>query len=189
MKRPGFFEGVAVGLIASSIGSVLFVAFAMIFDADTALSLLIALLGLAYTAYLLGRSVERVGRLTTLLLWFVAAGLVWLWSPGLPLYLLFHLGLIWLVRSLNFHASLLSALADLGLNGLALASGLWATERTGSAFMSLWCFFLVQALFVAIPAWSRQSSQRFPSEPQDHDAFQQAHRAAEAALRRLSSFH
>lgn len=187
MKRPGFFEGAGVGLVASLVGSVSFVAFTLVFSTETALRLLIPLLGLAYAAYLLGRSGERVGRLTTLVLWLSGAGAVWLWSPSLPVYLLFHMGLIWLIRSLYFHASLLGALADLGLNGLALATALWAAERTGSVFLSLWCFFLAQALFVAIPAWARQ-----PGSPADglaEDAFQQAHRAAEAALRRLSSLH
>ena len=119
MKRPGFFEGVAVGLVGSLVGSVLSVAFALVFSTTTSLNLLIALLGLAYTVYLLSRSGERVGRLTTLILWFLAAGFVWFWSPGLPVYLLFHVVLVWLIRSLYFHASLLSALADLGLHLLA----------------------------------------------------------------------
>jgi len=187
MKRPGFFEGAGIGLVASLAGSVLFVVFAWVFSTPTGLRLLIALLGLAYTAYLLGRSGERVGRLATLALWLSAAGAVWLWQPSLPVYLLFHLGLIWLIRSLYFHASLLGALADLGLNGLALATALWAAERTGSVFLSLWCFFLVQALFTAIPAWTRQPG--LSADSPAEDAFQQAHRAAEAALRRLSSLH
>lgn len=186
MKRPGFFEGVGLGLVLSLVGGVLFVAFALVFSSETVLALLIALLGLAYTVYLLGRSGERVGRLTALILWFAAAGLLWLWTPILPIYLLFHLGLIWLVRSLYFHASLLSALADLALNGLALATALWAAERTGSVFLSLWCFFLVQALFVHIPSWTRQPGSQSPNDTEDEDAFGHAHRAAEAALRRIS---
>jgi len=36
------------------------------------------------------------------------------------MYLLVHLGLIWLIRSLYFYSSVLSALADLGLGGLGL---------------------------------------------------------------------
>ena len=186
MKRPGFFEGVAVGLVASLIGSVLFVALGLVFSTQTALGIVIALLSLAYTAYLLSRSSERVGRLTTLILWFLAAGFLWFWSPGLPIYLLFHLGLVWLVRSLYFHASLFSALADLGLNGLALATAVWAAERTGSVFLTLWCFFLVQALFVAIPSWTRQPGSQSPADMQADDSFQHAHRVAEAALRRMS---
>ena len=189
MKRPGFFEGVGIGLFASLAGTVLFVAFTSVVSTATALSLMIGLLSLAYTAYLLGRSQERVGRLTTFTLWLIAAGAVWLWSPILPIYLLFHIGMVWLVRSLYFHASLLSALADLGLNGMALASALWAAERTGSIFLSLWCFFLVQALFVTLPSWTRQSGQQALPFRQAEDGFQYAHRAAEAALRRISSQH
>jgi hypothetical protein len=188
MKRPGFFEGAGLGLLASVLGSVTFVALRLVFPSETAWALLIALLGLGYTVYLLGRSAERVGRLSTLLFCLIAAGAVWLWSPILPIYLLFYVGLVWLVRSLYFHADLLGALADFGLNGLALATALWAADRTGSLFLSLWCFFLVQALFVAIPAWTRKPGQ--PAQAgSTEDNFQQAHRAAEAALRRISSQH
>jgi len=185
MKRPGFFEGAALGLAASLAGSASYLALGLVFPRATVGYLLVAGLGFAYTVYLLMRSPERVGRLVTLTVWMGGAALVWFLSPSLQLYLLFHLGLVWLVRSLYFQASLLSALADLALNGLALAAATAAALRTGSVFMSLWCFFLVQALFVFIPPALPRQGRAEPA--QAPDAFQQAHRAAEAALRRLSS--
>ena len=50
--------------------------------------------------------------------------------------------------------------------------------------LSLWSFFLVQALFVAIPPHLGRRSQ---SERGPEDTFQRAHRNAEQALRRLAS--
>ena len=66
------------------------------------------------------------------------------------------------------------------------AAAVWAARQSGSFALSLWCFFLVQALYAAIPA-------RFPGEGGStadavpEDRFQRAHRAAEAALRSLHS--
>jgi hypothetical protein len=187
MKKATFFEGVGVALAASLTGSVLYAALTPVFTSGGVLRLLIAGLGLAYVLYLLLRTSEHVGRITTLAAWGLAAVAAWVMAPPLTLYVLVHLGLIWLIRSLYFHSSLLSALADLGLGGLALAAAVWALVHTGSLFLALWCFFLVQALFVAIPpGMNRRSADRTPN-PQDR--FQHAHRAAEAAVRKLSSAH
>jgi hypothetical protein len=185
MKRPSFFEGVGVGLGASLAGSVLHTALSLVLPGSDVLRMVIAGLGLAYVFYLLGRSPERVGRVTALAAWVPAALAIWLLGPPLVLFLLLHLGLVWLVRSLYYHASLLAALGDLGLAGLGLAAAVWALVHTGSLFLGLWCFFLVQALFVVIP--SRRGGHPPDIERDREDRFQNAHRMAEGALRRLSS--
>ena len=187
MKMPTFFEGVGVALAASLTGSVFYAALTPVFTSGGVLRLLIAGLGLGYVIYLLRRTPERIGRITTLAAWSVAAVITWVMTPPLTLYVLIHIGLVWLIRSLYFYSSLLSALADLGLGGLAFASAVWALVHTGSLFLALWCFFLVQALFVAIPPSMKQQAQVASSDPEDR--FQHAHRAAEAALRKLSSIH
>ncbi len=84
--------------------------------------LIIAGLGLLYTLYLFSRSSERVGRVVTLSAWSVAAILIWFLNLPFTLYLLLHIGLIWLILSLYFYTSPLSALADLGLSGLSMAA-------------------------------------------------------------------
>jgi hypothetical protein len=187
MKQPTFFEGVVVALVASVAGGVLFTALTTLFASGAVLRLLVACLGLCYIIYLFSRSRERSGRLTALGFWLIAAGAAWWLGPPLPLYLLVHLGLIWLIRSLYFYSSLLFALADLGLGGLGFAAGVWAIIHTGSLFLAIWCFFLLQALFVAIPA-SLDSLETLRQPAPDHeDRFRRAHRAAETAVRRLSS--
>jgi hypothetical protein len=93
---------------------------------------------------------------------------------------------VWLIRSLYFYSSVLSALADLALNALSVIAAVWAVRQTGSVFLSFWCFFLVQALFVAIPA-AMQRNKHGPAEAESEDRFQQAYRVAESALRNLTS--
>lgn len=187
MKRPGFLEGAGVALAAAAAGTVLHTALTPLVSQPAALRAVIAGIGLTYLLYLLSRSPERLGRLTAVAAWVVMAAAAWLLHPPLPLYVLLHLGSLWLVRSLYFHARPLAALADLGLTLLALAAAVWATLETASLFLALWCLFLVQALFVVIP--SRPGRSAPPGSPgaAEEDGFRRAHRAAEAAVRRLSS--
>lgn len=184
MNRPSFLEGVVVALVASLAGTAVDASLSLFLYPGSAPRLVIAGLGLAYVLYLLGRSQERMGRLTSLLVWLLVAGLTGLLAPPLALYLLIHLGLLWLARALYHHASPLAALLDLGLVFLGLAMGLWAIGQSNSLFLGLWCFFLVQALFGALPVrWGGGSP---PSEDAG-ERFERAHRTAEAALRRLST--
>ena len=189
MKQPTFLEGVAVALTASLLGSALYSVLSSAFPAGAVLRLLIAGIGLAYVLYLLSRSRERVGRVTVVAAWTLVTGVIWFIEPPLLPYVLVQLGFIWLTRSLYFYSSVLPALADLGLHGLGLASAIWAAGQTGSVFLSLWCFFLVQALFVAIPARLNRRNRETPAGPENEDRFQRAHRTAEAAVRKLSSIH
>jgi len=185
MKTPGFFEGVLLAVVASVSADVLFVALCWLLPVEQALGLLIVGLSFAYCAYLLIRSHERVGRMTALAVWIALSGAVWFWSPPLPLFLLIHLGMVWLVRSLYFQTGLIAALADLALSGFGLAAALWAVTVSGSLLLAVWCFFLVQALFVAIPNGKNQA--KAPAECVADDRFQQAYRTAEAALRKIAS--
>jgi len=189
MKQPTFLEGVGVALAASLVGSMLYTAMGVLFPGVPVLRLLIAGIGLAYVVYLLSRSPERVGRITAIAAWAVIAGVLWFTHPPLLLYVFAHLGTLWLIRSLYFYSSALSALADLGLNGLSLAAAIWAVTRTGSVFLGIWCFFLVQALFVLIPksVHRKQGSGHVSDEREDR--FQHAYRVAETAVRKLSSNH
>ena len=189
MRQPTFLEGVGVALAISLTGGALFTAMDTVFPGVPVLRLLIAGIGLAYVVYLLSRSPERVGRLTAAASWLLVAGLLWFTQPPLLLYLCVHLGMVWLIRSLYFYSSALSAVADLGLNGLGLAAALWALTRTGSVFLAIWCFFLVQALFVVIPKSVKRKPGATRGGHKSEDRFQHAYRAAETAVRKLSSNH
>lgn len=145
----------------------------------------IALLSFAYVLYLVSRSGERVGRIATIACWLVCAALAWL--AGLPFlaFVLVHVGLLWLVRSLYYYSGLLPALIDFGLCLLGTVFAVWSAQRTGSFGLALWCFFLAQAFHVLIPASFRPVHGRAAAD----DAFARAHRAAEGAVHRLSQFN
>ena len=189
MKQPTFLEGVSVAIAASLAGSMLYTALNTVFPGIPVLRLLIAGMGLAYVVYLLSRSPERIGRVTATAAWVVVAAVLWFTATPLLLYVFGHLCAIWLIRSLYFYSSALSALTDLGLNGLSLAAAIWALTRTGSVFLGIWCFFLVQALFVIIPKRINRKPGAVQASHEHEDRFQHAHRVAEAAVRKLSSKH
>jgi hypothetical protein len=185
MKRPSFLEGAGVALVLAAVAGMTLTALSPPWSMQAVLYPLIAAISFAYLIYLLYRSRERIGRIAVTVFWLLGAVLLWLVQPPLPLYVAAHLGMIWLVRALYFHAGVLSALADLGLSGFSLIAGAWAAVQTGSLFMTLWTLLLVQALFVAIPASFRKGVGA--DETGEDDAFQRAHANAEAALRRLTS--
>jgi len=199
MKRPTFYEGVLFALFASIIGSAIFGVFSGAFGNSGLVRLLIAAGGFCYVLYLLSRSDERIGRVTVILVWLVVAGLSWILVPSLLLYVLIHAGLIWMIRSLYFHESPVGALADLALMGLGWVVALWVGMHTGSVLISVWCFFLSQALFVFIPAnlfrhplkyslKQKDKHTQYQSSNSNHDQdFELAYRNAESALRRLSA--
>jgi hypothetical protein len=184
MKHPGFVEGVILALGASLSTSLLYSLLSPYLPTESLLRLLIAALALGYVLYLLRRSPIRLGQVVSLLLWLGSAALCWLMAPPLTLYLMVHIGLIWLIRSLYFYRSLIASLADLGLGALGLAATLWAIAQTSSLFLAIWCFFLVQALFVFIPKTLKQKSAPPPENPL---RFEQARQRAERALRSLQS--
>jgi hypothetical protein len=142
----------------------------------------IALLGFAYVLYLVGRSGERVGRISTIACWLVCTALALLVDLPFMSFVLVHVGLVWLVRSLYYYSGLLPALIDFGLSLLGTAFAVWSAQRTGSFGLALWCFFLAQAFHALIPASVRPG----PGHSEAEDAFARAHRAAESAVRRLS---
>jgi len=184
-KRPGFHEGVGVAIVVSVLGAVLFFTLNALLPSVYALYLLIPVLALAYLLYLLKRSPQRSGRVTVVILWLGSAALLLLLAPPLTLYLAAHIGLIWLVRSLYFHSGPLASLADMGLNAVAVAAASWALIQSGSILLTLWCFFLVQALFTAIP--ERISGKKRPANDETDQRFKQAQQVAEAAVRQLSN--
>lgn len=186
MRTPGFLEGIGVALAACIAAGVLQGVLGPLLGSGSALRLLLAGTGLAYVLYLLRRAPERCGRVTAVVSWCVIAAIAAFVPLPLSLFVLLHLGLAWLLRSLYFHSSLLSALLDLGLVAFGLGAALSALLHTGSLLLAFWCFFLVQAFFVAIPASFARRPVAACAGP---DRFQHAHRAAETALRRLSSIH
>ena len=102
MKRPGFFHGVIVAAVLGFFASAIVATLTPFVGLGTVVRLLIPLLGLAYVLYLLSQSAERLGRVTTLTCWIAMTAVAWWATPPLTLYLLIHVGAVWLIRSLYF---------------------------------------------------------------------------------------
>lgn len=190
MKRPSFFHGVIVAAVLGFFASAIVATLTPFVGLGAVLRLVIPALGLAYLLYLFSRSEERVGRATALAAWGTLAAITWWVAPPLPLYLLIHVGAIWLLRSLYFYSGVMPALMDLGISTLSVSATVWAISRSGSVFLATWCFFLVQALFVAIPPAirSRRKGQRDSlanSAIENNENFERAKRTADQALRQL----
>jgi hypothetical protein len=181
-KPASLGRGVVAAVVLSACGGALLAALAPLLGADTAWRLVAASLGLAYVVYSIGQSKQRVGRVAALVVWLIVAAGAWV--AGLPVsaYVLVHVGLVWLARALYFYSGVLPALVDLGLTALGVAFAVWAATRTHSAALAFWCFFLAQAFHVLIPAMLAEHG----SSHDEIDGFDRAHRAAEAALRRMS---
>jgi hypothetical protein len=189
MSKVTFWEGVVIALLASVIGSIGFFALTVLFSEDCSIRLLTSGLAIVYSLYLLSRSQERTGRITVMLSWFILLAMLWLFYIPLALFLMLHVLAIWLIRSLYCYASLFSSLADLGLNAFSLSSAFWALHHTGSLFLTFWCFFLVQALFVYIPTGIKRPNPDKESIVDSESTFNHVYQTAEAAVRKLSSFN
>lgn len=185
MKRPSFFDGVIVAAVLGFFASAIVATLTPFFGLGAVVRLLIPALGLAYLLYLFSRCEERTGRVTTLLAWGVLAITTWWLAPPLSLYLLIHVGAVWLARSLYFYSGVLPALMDLGISALSISATVWAISRSGSVFLATWCFFLVQALFVAIPPAVKRRQQSPRSTAVESENFERARRQADQALRQL----
>ncbi|HVS22652.1 MAG TPA: hypothetical protein VMU03_02920 [Gammaproteobacteria bacterium] len=183
-RRPSFGASLVAGFLLSVCGAVVLAALGPLVGPGTALRAVIALVAFAYVLYLVARSGERAGRIATLACWLVAALGTLVAGLPFPVYVLVHVGLVWLVRSLYYYSGVLPALADLGVSVLGAAFAVWAAQRSGSAWLSFWCFFLAQAFHVLIPAGLMG---RAPHDGDAHDAFNRAQRTAEEAIRRLST--
>lgn len=185
MKRPTFFRGVVLAAMIAVAVSIAFAAMTPWLGFLAVARLVIPAAALAYLVYLLRSSRESTGRMTVLTLWSALAAIAWWIAPPLPLYVLIHVGAVWLVRSLYFYAGVVPALIDLALSAFAVGAFIWAAAHTGSVFLAAWCFFLVQALFVAIPATIDRREAKSTGEALNDEAFERARRQADHALRQL----
>ena len=185
MKRPTFIHGVIVAAGLGIAASAFVAALLPFVGTATVARIVVPALSLAYLLYLLPKSGERTGRVTTLTLWTAMTLAAWWFVSSFALYLLIHAASLWLIRSLYFYSGVIPAALDFGLSGLSAVFAFGTLARTGSVFLAVWGFFLVQALFVAIPASLRRRPAPPPAEAAD--SFERSRREAEAALKQLIS--
>ncbi|MDH5353039.1 MAG: hypothetical protein OEY09_01240 [Gammaproteobacteria bacterium] len=185
MKTPGILNSIVFALLASLAGGVSVTLLPIIVSETISAMLIIAGLSLAYLIFLIKQAERRRGRVLVVTLWLGLAIGGWLLGVSPISHILLQLTLIWIVRSLYFHTSVLTALLDLVLIVMAASAGFWAVVQTDSFIAAVWCFFLAQSLFVLIPEFSHRGKPSSGSNPAE-DHFQNAHRVAEEAVRQLS---
>jgi len=186
MKAPGVVDGVLIAVFIALGAGIASLLLGGIAGPGAAFSLVVPGAALAYLVYLLRRSEARIGRVVLIAGWGLVALAGWLLELTLFQQVLAQAGLIWLARSLYFHGSLLAALLDLGLVATGLLAGAWALVNTASPAAALWTFFLLQALFVWIPAFVPRHADDPYHHRDDSSRFQSAHRVAVDAVRKLS---
>lgn len=145
---------------------------------------LIAALGLGYIAYLLAVSPSRRGRVVLGVGSAVILLGLYLTSPIVAMAIVLTVGTIWLVRSVLYHSGILPVIWDGALCTVSVICALGTALSTHSLWLTVWVFFLLQALFVCMPQrFSRSQHRRSGRLPSGQDdAFARAHRAAEDAL-------
>lgn len=191
MKQPTFFEGVLLALLLATAGSGIVYALDWLLPGGLIAYALLAGLGLSYVLYLQSRSDEKAGRIIVPMIFAAVSVACWLLSVPLWINLVIVTAAIWLVRVLYRYRSVVSALADLVLSAIGLSAGIATYLHTNSLFLSLWSFFLIQAVSVFIPVklsagrdvYGRQK----PGTEQPSDRFEEALGTAESALRKLVS--
>lgn len=187
MKRKiTFIEGAGIALLFSISGAILFSGLVSLFSGGLVFRVLASTLAFAYIVYLLARSTERTGRITVVFLWTAFALLNLLLVDSLLLYLSLHITAIWFIRSLYYYNSLFSSLTDLMLTALSLIAAIIAWNVSHSLLLVLWCFFLLQALFIFIPArFARRNREQ--TDAMTTDTFEHAYQRAQIALHKIST--
>jgi hypothetical protein len=183
MSAGSFWRSALHGLVCSAAGALAFTVLAPLLGVGAAARLLLAALALASLALVLRDGRARVGRLVTLAGWLVLTAALFVLDPTLWAWLLAYVGGLWLARGLYRYDSLRAAGLDALVTLFALAAGVAAARHSGSVFLALWSFHLVQALCALIGVDDARAAAA--SEAPD-ERFEQAWRTAESALRRLS---
>jgi hypothetical protein len=186
MKAPTFLHGAIAAALLAYCASAMLATLAPLLGAGTVLRLAVPLLAAGYLMYFFRSGSQRSGRVVTWSLWTALTVVTWWAGPPLPFYLLVHAGAVWLVRSLYSYSGVIPALMDLGLCALSAFAFGWVFMRTGGVFLATWSFFLVQALWVAIPR-RIQGRNAMHAPAGGNERFERAQRQADAALRQLFS--
>jgi hypothetical protein len=191
MAKTSLMQGMLIALILSVVSIPLMLALTVL-GLSMANQVLMAILTCVYLAYMLAKSTSRVGRATLGVVNLAVLVGACFWGASTWLVMLLAVGLIWLVRSLLNYSSLVPVIMDGLLCVVSLGCAVGVLIVTGNVFLTVWSFFLPQALVVFIPrrlersgAWHASMSAKAKQEA-NADKFDRAHRAAEEAIRCLA---
>lgn len=178
MNAAGFWRGVGLAVLLSVVGGVAFTLFAPLLGGQIAMRGVLLLVAGGCLADMLLRNQAVAGRLLSAALAVLIAAALLIFDPPLWFWWSVLAGYLWLLRSLGRGATPLRALIDGALTLIGLACALATLRQSGSVWLALWCWLLLQAIAGAITASRRQSKA-------DGDHFSRARQNAQAALRSL----
>lgn len=186
MNRPTFVHLIAAGFAVSVIATAGFHALTLLFSAANVLQFLIAVTALYCLIQTIWASGEKTGLLTVIVCWLVASAIMISFDSTAGQLFAVQLFFIWLVRSLYVYSSFISSMVDLALCVITYGVVVWTVSYTGSVFLGFWCFFLTQAVVIAIPTSSTPLGfSNHDSAGLDNARFEQAYRVAEKAVNQL----
>lgn len=185
-QRPTLPESIIVALIISLVGTIIYGTCKLLFGSILSFFFVVTTISFIYLLYLLWRSPRKEGRYTAFLIWCLITAITALTNISLLPYVLLQSGIIWLFRAYFYHHSFLTTAADGVLFLLGIATAIWTYINTQSPFLSLWTFFLLQALITVIP--QKQSILDKPTHSTEQ-RFNRAKKSAENAIEKLLSTH
>jgi len=186
MKKFSLFEGVIIAALLSATGSLLYLIFTLVFSLHTSAQFSFSIIATLYAGYILARSSKPFGKLSLLTGWAGWVVAIWLINLSLIPFIIAHLLGLWLLRSVTYHSQLLPRVLDLILCAASFIIAFVALTSTNSLAFSLWCLFLTQALFSALPKhW--QKKQKETHDNKREARFNQAFNNAESALYKLAT--
>ena len=175
--RPSFVEGVFVALTLSALGSIAYFIGSVILGAIVGVTPIVAMVAGAYALYLVKRSTVRSGKLIAASVVVVLTGAFVL----VPVSLFLLIGTIifglWMLRACMFRSGVLDTVGDFLLIGTSVAASALTMLHTQSLFISLWTFFIIQALHIYLPVSIESEEKGTGHERKFDHAFKKAERA------------
>ena len=180
-QSSGFAEGAGVAFALSLMATLIYRGCAVLLGTSVSLATLFVLLLSLYALYLLKRSNRSAGKPTAVIAFISFALLLNSFSLPLAIVAGVLMPAVWVLRCFFYRQGVIDSVLDLGLSAAALIAAIAAATATQSIFITVWTFFIVQALHVSIPLLGEGR----PTNPAQQ--FECAYTSAETAIRQFYS--
>lgn len=181
MNRINIWTNLLIALALTSASFVMLTILSSFVSLELTVKVLISACVIGYGSYLAWGTPRPGKSLAIAALLAIASCLAILPEASLLFYVLILSSLLWLIRSAFYQVSTLGVVLDGALIAMSLTIALSYFQQSGGILGSLWIFFLLQSLFIYIPANKTQQNNGAPG------AFDQAEIQAQQILNSLTS--
>lgn len=191
MNSINFIRSSVIAFLISVLVSGIFLVSSVFFsDSSTVVRLCFSIASFLYLVYLLKHASASYGRVTVVSLYLMSHLIMFYWQPSLLIYCAINVGFIWLVRSVYFHANVLTVIIDFVTCLVSTILAIVVLTHSNSMFMCLWSFFLAQAFVLPLlhyfyTHYLALLDDRKQPLNRSSQRFYQAYDAAEKALREM----